>query len=706
MKIIFKILLCSIFLSLISLLNFQKVYAASSQLTKPAVTIINPIRGSQLGLEQSNILAGLQSQWSVTKEAEIPATWLWQYSAMTDSRLVDFAKSTMKDQEFGIFLEIDRTYAQQAGVVYRGQGPWYFSDGVFLVAYDKAEREKLIDAVFEKFKETFGYYPKSVGAWWVGADSLEYMQRKYGIVASLQVAEQYDLDVYSVWGTPWSMPYVSAKNNAAIPASSYETSSNVVIMQWAPRDPTSGYGNTQEYSTFSMQDYYLKKYDLSYVDYLFSIFLKKPGDQVVMGLEAGLDPESYKQEYRDKLLKVKTLQEQQKLSIQTMGEFASQFLAEKKVFAKDPYFLTKAFASNDQSFWYHSENYRAGIIKKDDTVYLVDLRNYALLPNEDFAVLPNSQGYLRINVPSIIDSARNPSQEKVLGQTQETLTIKKEKEAIILTDGEKQFARFTKDTLEIPNHKYSLTKQQEKDETAFFDKKELLFFPLLQLSPLSLSVNLALLSNVPFFILLSLIGGLAIIKRFDIAFVFLFVFLLLYSHMPDFIVTEFITRKKIIVLSGTAFYLIISLILFFFIYKIRRHEFKKILFVLGAGFLIVISMLLLSWQYYSISPFEKESLEKVSTLRKNVYMLLPNENPTYRAIEPVLFKNYHHAESLTKTQWEAMKRSEGKFLEFEDLKTHIIFVPRYLGAELYPEEIKKYKLKKIFDNAQIAIFSL
>ena len=213
------------------LFGFSTPAAASSKLQAPSVSVINEIRGPQLGLEESDILKSLQGQWEVTGEIGVPATWLWQYSALEDKTLTSFAKKEMKDQEFGIFLEIDRNFADKSGVRYRGAGPWYFSDGLFLVSYEQYDRRKLIDNVFTKFKQEFGYYPKTVGAWWVGAESIKYMQEKYGVIAVLQCADQFNTDKYSIWGTPWSIPYLPASRNSAIPANNYsDRISDVVIL--------------------------------------------------------------------------------------------------------------------------------------------------------------------------------------------------------------------------------------------------------------------------------------------------------------------------------------------------------------------------------------------------------------------------------------------------------------------------------------------
>ena len=140
-KIFFPFLLLIIFLYI---LPFNFVFA-SDKLSLPSITVINLVRGNELGHEKDDLYLSLKDQFEVTKKLEVNATWLLQYSILENKEIVNFAKSTMKNQEFGLLFEIDRNSAQKGHVQYRGQGPWYFSDGLFLVSYDKDERKRLID---------------------------------------------------------------------------------------------------------------------------------------------------------------------------------------------------------------------------------------------------------------------------------------------------------------------------------------------------------------------------------------------------------------------------------------------------------------------------------------------------------------------------------------------------------------------------------
>jgi hypothetical protein len=431
-------------LSLFFFLFFPNVTIATEK-NAPSVSVVNPIRGPQLGLEGRDLLGSLKGQYSAVREEEVTATWLWQYSALEDKALIDFAKSEFENQEHGIFLEIDRNFAEKSNIRYRGEGPWYFSDGLFLTSYEQFEREKLITNVFETFKRKFGYYPKTVGAWWVGAESINYMHQKYGITAVIQCADQFKTDRYSIWGTPWSIPYKPSKINSAIPAQPASRGNpEVVILQWATRDPLMAYGNSVEHSTYSIQDFMMKDYEPEeYLGYLRSVFLKKPLDQIVIGLESGFGGESYKGLYQESLHVIRGWEEEGEVDIQTAEEYAGDFIKAGQVYPPTNYFLNQGFQTNDQAFWYHSPRYRVGIQKRGKKIFLSDLRNYSKTQLEDFYILPNTQELIRINTHAVIDSVRFPNQSVLLSGSNEALSVKEGEGGVNLFAGEKLIASFS-----------------------------------------------------------------------------------------------------------------------------------------------------------------------------------------------------------------------------------------------------------------------
>lgn len=767
-----KILLPSAFfvLVIIFLSSFSgSVFSQEKHQPLPVVTVINPIRGKGLGHQHDDLLSSLKAQWEVTKNAGVNATWLWQYSALEDKNLTGFARKNMPNQEFGLLLEIDRNFAQKSGVWYRGQGPSYFSDGLLLESYDVNERRKLIDTAFSLFKKTFGYYPKTVGAWWIGEDSLNYMQVKYGIVAAMRASDQFNLDVYSIWGTPLSIPYLSSKQNEGIPAASFDNSSKVVILQWAARDPTLGYKDP----LYSLQDFEAKGLDLSYFNYLSSLYLQKPLSDIVVGLENGGSLATFEGHYRNVLTKVKEMERNHKVAISLAKDYAKEFLSRRTVYPQNHYFLTKAYNSNDQSFWYNGVNYRAGILKKGNSIYLIDLRNYADKVNEDFALLPNSQGFLRVNEPSIIDSMRNPSQKILIATSSALMAINKKADTVTLLTNNKKIAIFspiglqlfaadknTKDKQKIytfnPQNSYLnifyfllavylfyfafyyLRKRNlrkillyfylsiipllfsyqflavglAKDMTFTFDMKELFlfsFFP--SVSNLSILNILIIFQIIPFIILL-IIHYILIIKfpkvrNTILYFVAVFLLSLIYINLPYFPLDKSTLVTVLIIFFLSGFLLVTFSALVFFVTRSKRILAACLIFIPFIFIFLGITVLF-SRSKIVLTPFEANALRVIKNLHKNVIFVYEADysvKPIYKAVRPLIsYDTYAFAEKLTGTNWKMVERPSNHILKISNYNNKLIVVPRFLGADLSSYETRTLRLKKIFDNAQIAIY--
>lgn len=758
-RLLFLILLLT---PLFLFLAGNKTLANSPKL--PTITVINMIRGNALGREQADLLPRLKAQWQDTKEHDVKATWLWQYDALRNTALTSYAKSDLKNQEFGLFLEVDRNLAQKAGVLYRGRGPWYFSDGLFTFSYDLSERKKLLDTIFSQFHDTFGYYPTTVGAWWVDADALSYMQQKYGITASLRAADQYNLDVYSIWGTPWSIPYLASIDNAGIPAETIDTSSHIVIMQWAARDPLRGYDSSSSASTYSLEDYELKHYDSSYFDYLAGVYLKSPLDQIVIGLENDNDETTFTPggHYNNLLNAATTLRKKGKATITRADDYAQAFLSRQQVFSPTHYFLSKDYEKDDQSFWYNSPSYRISIQKKGDTISLVDYHDYSTKVREAFSLVPNSQGTLRIYTPAVIDSATFTSQKKLLMQSKKSLRTTAENGTIKLWSGEEEVGFFNDQTFHVanlslplpqanasnfyplsfviagailvylllaslkakPSQRFALESSSLfiplliaypflnslplKDSSYFLDKKEIMFSFLFSLIPLPPELKMIFLFQIlPFVVLLGAHFLLMVRKTKSkttkyIYYAIIGAVTVLYLHVPYFPLDRSTYREVAMSMGLLAFTLIILAVMIYLKTKTK----KTILIALIAIPTLLVIMggvLYLSRSRLVITPFEMNALKLIAAKHKDVIYLYPTDKPIYKAIKPVLLDNYHVGERLTDTDWQALVRVKGR-LVLSDYKGKLIMVPRYLGSDISPEEIKKFGLTKIFDNSQIAIF--
>ena len=374
------------------------------------ITIVNPIR---ISYYTENPPLSVQKEYMEVKKRELPATWLLTYDAISDQKVLQVVKSMDQKQELGIFMEVTPKFAEDAKVVYNKTDSWHRAKSVFLIGYTPKERTQLIDRVFSKFKDEFGYYPQSVGAWWIDSFSLDYMQKKYGITANLGVADQFETDGYKVWGQYWSTPYYPSKLHAAIPARSVETKLNVVTLQWAPRDPLNGYGK-RDASLFSTQDYYTINLDDRYYQKLIELYGEKHHNsfgQITLGLEGDFGSNSYSDNYSRWMDIIKKYHSGGGFQVVTMRDFARWYQQKFPGLSPAQLILSDDLLSSKRKvIWYQSPTYRIGMVIDEDKNQLEirDFRTYHTDIEEPYNLVPNRQLDLFIKTPALIDTATNP----------------------------------------------------------------------------------------------------------------------------------------------------------------------------------------------------------------------------------------------------------------------------------------------------------
>ena len=315
-----QIILLTIFASFLLFTN--NVSADSISCSNRYLTLVNPVRGRSLWSDKT--LKPLFSQSLAAQKYGFPVTWLLQYDALTDQEVTNTIKGFSKD-ELGLFLEISKTLADESGVNYPENLKWSNPGAVFLSAYSQSERRLLIDTLYSKFKNVFGYYPKSVGAWWIDSYSLNYIKQKYGLSTILIVADQKTTDSYGVWGQWWGYPYFPSKYNVLIPGDQRNSLGSVVI-QWAQRDPVKAYGEGPGNSNFSLQanDYIRNGQNTDYFESLVSSYLdcQNPLGQITIGMETGMEAVGFQSEYENQL---KYLSSLSSLKTVTMSSFAERY---------------------------------------------------------------------------------------------------------------------------------------------------------------------------------------------------------------------------------------------------------------------------------------------------------------------------------------------------------------------------------------------
>lgn len=387
------------------------------------ITIVNPVRISKY---LKNPAGSLKSEYAILNKNNLPATWLFTYDSLNDLNIVNEINEMDKNQEFGVFLEITETFATEANVNYHNSGSWHHANSVFLSGYTQEERIKLIDKIFEKYKEIFGMYPKSIGGWWTDAYSLSYMKDKYEITANLVCSDQFSTDGYKIWGQPWQVPYYPSKNNPAVPAASIDKKLDLVNIQWASRDPLNGYQS----SLYSTQDYLVagNNLDTNYFKKMIDLYLNvNDFSQITVGLEADLDPNGYSGEFERQIELVKKYSEEG-TEVVSMTEFHDkyqkrypQLMSVSKIKSKD------LLSSNKESYWHNSPYYRLHYVldTDKDIIEIKDIRLYGDDLIDPYFSSPNYEFNLSINIPPIIDSMQNSDDIWILPKGSEIEAMEK-----------------------------------------------------------------------------------------------------------------------------------------------------------------------------------------------------------------------------------------------------------------------------------------
>jgi hypothetical protein len=179
-------------------------------------------------------------QIKLINKYDLPATFLLMYDTLCDDRFIDILSKKNEKTELGVWLEVVQPQCGAAGVEWRGRPgyPWdYYANAGFTVAYKREERERLVDVLFEKFRERFGKYPRCIGSWAIDAYTYEYISKKYDIDAACTCRDQWGTDGYTFWGGYYNQAYYPCKNNMLCPAQTKEQQIDIPVFRMLGSDP-------------------------------------------------------------------------------------------------------------------------------------------------------------------------------------------------------------------------------------------------------------------------------------------------------------------------------------------------------------------------------------------------------------------------------------------------------------------------------------
>ncbi|OGM60564.1 hypothetical protein A3A75_03505 [Candidatus Woesebacteria bacterium RIFCSPLOWO2_01_FULL_39_10] len=666
----------SILLSFLILLLFPSHSYAST--TNQFITIVNPVRVS---IYTQELERNLEIQNQVISSRGLPATWLLTYDAIFHDGSQKAIERFDKNQDIGLFIEITPQLAKASVVAYNDFGSWHHATSVFLSGYSQEERMKLIDTLFEAFKNVFGYYPSSVGAWWIDSFSLEYMKEKYGITGNLGLADQFSTDGYQVWGSYWSTPFYPSKYHAGLPASELSVKLDVVTIQWAPRDPYNGYFH----SYYSTQDYLQDPVgeDTSYFEKLVRLYASKNNNEfghITIGLESDLSPGAYEGEFTKQMDITKNLVESGEYQAITLRDFSQWYQNAFPGLSPQQLIETEDILGKKiKVFWYQSPKYRLGLVHNYETLEtkIFDFRSYHANFQEPYYEIPNKEFILRINNPSYFDEISDKENIWILNFGK----LKGEEKTgdstlLVFEDGE---VEFQEDKFSIKgkrvvlpdviNKSRSLKVSSKLDEFEIRPKDDWLIGP----------------------------NGYVFRDLTDVA-----------THQLK-------SRRVLVFVSGA-----LSLIVIFssLILRSKYSERKKITlltFILFAPLIFSYLWYRGNSIYYYVSQAEVDSLNRLSILPPGRVLVYDKEClgcVWYSNEKPAVFSNKRqYVKKLGKHQvvcnikvFEATNQKEAKE-EFDKLKVDYIYVVKYGEyIEKVPFSPGDLNIEKVYENANAAIW--
>lgn len=209
---------------------------------KNIVNIINFLRGMESGTDNIDLLEPILQNIRILRELHLKSTFLVQYDVMDSKEMVDALKSAGDLFEIGGWLEIVEPLAVSAGVEWRGRQHWdYHANVDFPIGYAPQVRRKIADRYMERFYETFGRYPKSMGAWLIDSVTLDYLKEKYHIESACICRDQYGTDGYNFWGGYYSHGYYPSKKNMLCPAQTEQQQIKLPVFRMLGSDPIHQY---------------------------------------------------------------------------------------------------------------------------------------------------------------------------------------------------------------------------------------------------------------------------------------------------------------------------------------------------------------------------------------------------------------------------------------------------------------------------------
>lgn len=393
-RINFKLLILALF-------SFSSIFNSFNLLGKPItqiehpkiVNIVNFIRllePRDAKITEDVLYETVVEQVKIMKKYRLGGTFLLQYDALLDPRYQNLLKNLPSGSfEIGAWWEIPQPLVEKAGLKWRGRYPWdWWANVGFSTGYSPEEREKLVDIYMSDFKKIFGYYPKSVGSWFIDAHTLEYLYEKYKIVASCNCKDQYGTDGYTLWGGYWNQAYYPSKINSYMPAQHEENQIPVPIFRMLGSDPIRQYDHGPgaiRQGVVTLEPVYRDAGgDSAWVNWYFKEFTERESMEyayVQAGQENSFTWDAMSKGFELQIPLIACLRDQKKIRVETLAESGNWFKKNYKVTPATSVTVLRDLEGSDRkTVWFNSRFYRINLLWENGTLRFRDIHLF----NENF----------------------------------------------------------------------------------------------------------------------------------------------------------------------------------------------------------------------------------------------------------------------------------------------------------------------------------
>ena len=392
------------------------------------VNIINFIRYTEPRSEEITeqvLYETVVSQAEDLRSKGLIGTYLLQYDALIDPSYQELMKEEQaRGCEIGAWWEITQPHVEAAGMTWRGRFPWDWHAHVdFSVGYTQDEREKLTDVYMEKFKEIFGYYPKSVGSWFIDSGTLEYMCEKYSIEASCMCKDQVGTDGYTLWGGYWNGAFYPSRVNGYMPAQTAEGEIPVPVFRMLGSDPIYQYearvgGGVQ--SVESLEPVYEGGGgNPDWIDWFFRMFTKEPHmgyNYVQVGQENSFTWKLMEKGFVTQTERLKEMAGRGEVRIETLLETARWFKDKYPVTPPTSVITTEDTRGNGlKTLWFNSRNYRANLLWDREGLKFRDIHVFDETLRSEYRDHPDTLPVFRYETLPLVDGCLWSSYERMAG---------------------------------------------------------------------------------------------------------------------------------------------------------------------------------------------------------------------------------------------------------------------------------------------------